>query len=48
MPEFDPCRAANSKLAEIKRAMLMSVQEDYENSILDSLKDCHLFYWTTR
>ncbi len=48
MPDFDPCRAADRKLAEIKRAMLMSVQDNEEHRILESLKDCHLFYWTTR
>lgn len=48
MDDIDPCRIADRKLAEIKRKMFLSVQEHCDNLIIDSLKDCSLFYWTTR
>lgn len=48
MDDIDPCRIADRKLAEIKRKMFLSVQEHCDNLIFDSLKDCSLFYWTTR
>lgn len=48
MDNIDPCRIADKKLAEVKRAMLLSIQDNSDNQIIGSLKDCNLFYWTTR
>lgn len=48
MDDIDPCKIFDKKLAEIKRKMFLSVQEHCDNLIIDSLKDCSLFYWTTR